>query len=110
MKNNQKENRQLLVEIGPEAFTRSLLSNRNAITTGWKRVCKVYRDNSKRINTGGGPGEECELKLAQLFLFERGIQGEESTEPDEKIGRAKGMDAGLRTAEGMGRDRNQFRL
>ena len=38
--------------------------------------------------------------------IEQLIQGEKSTEPDEKIPR---MDADLRTTEGMGKDRNQFR-
>ena len=43
----QKEYRQFLSEIGPEAFNRSLLTHRNAITTGWKRVVRVSRDNTK---------------------------------------------------------------
>ena len=33
--------------IGPEAFKRPLLTHQNAITTGWKRVGRVYRDNTK---------------------------------------------------------------
>ena len=37
----------LLAEIGPEAFMRPLLTHRNAITTGWKRVGRVSRDNTK---------------------------------------------------------------
>ena len=47
MKKYQKEYRQFLAEIGPEAFERPLLTHRNAITTGWKRVDKVSRDNTK---------------------------------------------------------------
>ena len=47
MKKYQKEYRQFLVEIGPEAFKRPLLTHRNAITTGWKRVGRVSRDNTK---------------------------------------------------------------
>ena len=47
MKKHQKEYRQLLAEIGPEAFKRPLLTHRNAITTGWKRVGSVSRDNTK---------------------------------------------------------------
>ena len=39
--------RQFLAEIGPEAFNRSLLTHRNAIMTGWKRVGRVSRDNTK---------------------------------------------------------------
>ena len=41
MKKHQKEYRQFLTEIGPEAFKRPLLTHRNAITTGWKRVGRV---------------------------------------------------------------------
>ena len=44
---HQKEYRQFQAEIGPEAFKRPLLTHRNAITTGWKRVGKMSRDNSK---------------------------------------------------------------
>ena len=47
MKKHRKEYRQFLAEIGPEAFKRSLLTHRNAITTGWKRVGRVSRDNTK---------------------------------------------------------------
>ena len=47
MKNHQKEYRQFLVEIGPEAFKRPLLTHRNAITTCWKRIGRVFRDNTK---------------------------------------------------------------
>ena len=47
MKKYQKEYRQFLAEIGPEAFKRPLLTHRNAITTGWKRVGRVSRNNTK---------------------------------------------------------------
>ena len=47
MKKNQKKYRQFLVEIGPETFMRPLLTHRNAITTGWKRVGMVSKDNTK---------------------------------------------------------------
>ena len=47
MKKHQKEYRQFLAEIGPEAFKGSLLTLQNAITTGWKRVGRVSRDNTK---------------------------------------------------------------
>ena len=47
MKKHQKKNRQFLAEIGPEAFKRPLLTHRNAITRGWKRVGRVSRDNTK---------------------------------------------------------------
>ena len=33
--------------IGPEAFKRPLLTHRNAITTGWKKVGSLSRDNTK---------------------------------------------------------------
>ena len=47
MKKHQKVYHQLLAEIGPEAFKRPLLTHRNEITTGWKRVSKVPGDNTK---------------------------------------------------------------
>ena len=47
MKKHSKEYRHFLAEIGPEAFKRPLLTHRNAITTGWKRVGRVSRDNTK---------------------------------------------------------------
>ena len=47
MKKHTKEYRQFLAQIGPEAFTRPLQTHRNAITTGWKRVGRVSRDNTK---------------------------------------------------------------
>ena len=37
----------ILAEVGPEAFKRPLLTHRNAITTGWKKVGRVSRDNTK---------------------------------------------------------------
>ena len=47
MRKHRKEYRQFQAEIGPEAFKRPLLTHRNAITTGWKRVGKMSRDNTK---------------------------------------------------------------
>ena len=47
MKKQQKKYRQFLAEIAPEAFKTPLLTYRNAITTGWKRVARVSRDNTK---------------------------------------------------------------
>ena len=47
MKKHQKKYRQLLAEIGPEAFKRPLLTQRNGITTGWKRARKMSRLNTK---------------------------------------------------------------
>ena len=46
-KKHQKEYRQFLVEIGPEAFKRPLVNHRNAITTSWKRVGRVSRDTTR---------------------------------------------------------------
>ena len=51
IKKHRKEYRQFLAEIGPEAFKRPLLTHRNAITTGWKRVGRVSRDNTKAIES-----------------------------------------------------------
>ena len=47
MKKHQKEYRQFLAETGPEPFKRLWLTHRNAIITGWKRVGRVSRDNTK---------------------------------------------------------------
>ena len=47
MKKYQNEYRQFLAELGPEYFKRPLLTHRNAITAGWKRVGRVSRDNTK---------------------------------------------------------------
>ena len=47
MKKHQKEYRQFLALIEPEAFKRLLLTHRKAITTAWKRVGSVSRDNTK---------------------------------------------------------------
>ena len=47
MRKYQKEYRQFQADIGPEAFKRPLLTHRNAITTGWKRVGRVSRNNTK---------------------------------------------------------------
>ena len=46
MRKHQKDYRQFLAEIGPEAFKRTLLTHRNGITTVWKRIGKVSRDNT----------------------------------------------------------------
>ena len=43
----QKEYRQFQAEIGPEAFRRPLLTHLKAITTGWKRVGRVSRNNTR---------------------------------------------------------------
>ena len=86
MRKHQKEYRQFQAEIGPDAFKRPLLTHRNAITTGWKRVGRVSR-------AGGGPGEECKPESSQFLLFEPGVEGEELTESSEEIARAKGVDA-----------------
>ena len=47
MKKQQKEYRQIPAEKGPEALKRSLLTHLNGISTGWKRVGKVSRVNTK---------------------------------------------------------------
>ena len=47
MRKHQKKYRQFQAEIGPEAFKRPLLTHRNAITTGWKSVGRVSRNNTK---------------------------------------------------------------
>ena len=59
-------------KLGPEAFKGPLLTHRKAITTGWKRVGRVSRDNPKAsgVDIGGGIGGECELELEQIPLLE----------------------------------------
>ena len=47
MRKHQKQYRQFQAEIGQDAFRRPLLTHRNAITTGWKRVGRVSRDNTR---------------------------------------------------------------
>ena len=47
MRKYQKKYRQFQAEIGPEAFKIPLPTHRNAITTGWKRVGRVSRNNTK---------------------------------------------------------------
>ena len=47
MRKHQKEYRKFQAEIGPEDFKRPLLTHRNAITTGWKQVGRVSRNNTK---------------------------------------------------------------
>ena len=106
MKKYQIVYRQFLAEIGPEAFKRPLLTHRNAITTGWKRV---GLDQGKRIDTGGGLGEERELEPAQFLLRNQGIDSERFIKSGKEVARAEGVDAMLRTIKGVGRDRNQLR-
>ena len=90
---HQKEYRQFLAEIGPEAFKRLLLTHRNGITTGWKRVDRVLRDKTKARETilKENPAKNVSLSLHYSFCFK----------PNEKIARAKGMDASLWTTEGL---------
>ena len=99
MKKYQKEFRQFLAEIGPKAFKRPLLTHRNAITTGWKRVGRVSR---------GRLGEERELEPAQFLLLEHGIENERFTESGSELARAEEVDAIIRTIESMGRNCDQF--
>ena len=49
MKKHHKEYREHLAEIWPEVFKRPLLTNGNGITTAWKRVGKLSRDNTKAM-------------------------------------------------------------
>ena len=73
MKKHQKEYRQFLAEIGPEAFKRPLLTHRNAITTGWKRVGRVSRDNTKARESilEENLAKNVSLSLHKFFCFNR---------------------------------------
>ena len=111
MKKPQKEYRQFLAEIGPEAYKRPLLTDRNAITTGWKRVGRVSRDN---IKARGSILEEDLAKNMSLSLhnsFYRNRESKMKVLPNQakRLQEQREWIAGLRTAEGMGRDPNQFR-
>ena len=111
MNKNQKEYRQLLAEIGPEAFKRPLLTHRNAITTGWKRAGRVYRDNTKARESilEEDLAKNVSLSLHNSFCLKRESKKKGLGEPGEEIARAEGVDAILRTTEGLGRDRDQLR-
>ena len=106
-KDHQKEYRQFLAEIGPEAFKRPLLTYGNAITTGWKRVGSCLEIKPKQ-DTGGGLGEERELEPAQFLLLGQGIENERFTELGNEVAEAEGVDAILRTIESMGRNCDQL--
>ena len=47
MRKHLREYRQFQAKTGPDAFKRPLLTHRNAITTGWKRVVRVSRNNTR---------------------------------------------------------------
>ena len=85
MRKHQKEYRQFQAEIGLDAFKRPLLTHRNAITTGWKRVGRVSRDNTR--------ARESILEEDLAKNVEPGVEGEELTDSSEEIARAKGVDA-----------------
>ena len=105
MKKHQKEYRQFLAEIGSEACKRPLLTHRNAITTGWKRVGRVSRDNTKAMES---TLEEDLAKNVSQCLYNSFCLIKESRvkgPPNQQ----REVDVGLRTAEGMRRDRNHFR-
>ena len=104
MKKHQREYRQFLAEIGPEAFKRPLLTHRNAITTGWKRVGRVSRDNTKVRES---KLEEDLAKNVSLSLHNSFCLNRESIA--KGLPRAEGVDAILRAIKSVGRDRNQLR-
>ena len=108
MKKHQKEYRQFLAKIGPDAFKRPLLTHRNEITTGWKRVGKISTDNTKarELILEEDLGKNAEIEPTSLLLREQRAQDKEATKPSEKTTTAKGMDVGLRTTKGMGGNRD----
>ena len=112
MKKYQNEYRQFLAEIGPEAFRRTLLTHQNAITTGWKRVGRVSRDNTKAREPilGEDLAKNVSLSLHNSFcLIPKGIENERFTESGNEVAGAEGVDAILRTIESMGRNCDQLR-
>ena len=75
MKKYQKEYRQFLAEIGPEAFKRPLLTHRNAITTDCKRVGRVSRDNTKaRESILEDLAKNASLSLHNSFCLNRELK------------------------------------
>ena len=62
-----------LAEIGPEALNRPLLTHRNAITTGWKRVSRLSRDNTKARESilEEGLAKNFSLSLHNSFCLNR---------------------------------------
>ena len=52
-------------------------------------------EKGARVDTGGGPGEECKPESSQFLLFEPGVEGEGLTKSSEEIAGAKGVDAFL---------------
>ena len=74
MKKYQKENRQFLAEIGPEAFKRPLLTHQNAITTGWKRVGRVSRDNTTATILEEDLAKNVSLSLHNSFCLNRELK------------------------------------
>ena len=111
MKKHQKEYRQFLAEIGPEVFKRPLLTHRNAITTGWKRVGRLSRDNTKARESilEEDLVKNVSLSLHNSFCLIRESKVKRLPNQAKRLKEQKDLDAGLRTAQGMGRDRNQFR-
>ena len=107
LKKHRKVYRQFLAEIGPEAFKRPLLTHRNVITTGWKRVGRVSRDNTKARESilEEDLAKNVSLSLHNSFC----IESEGLTKSGKDVARAEGVDAILRTTKSVGRDRNQLR-
>ena len=75
---------------------------------GKESVGCLRQYQSKRIDTGGGLGEERELEPAQFLLLEQGIESEKFTKSGNEVAGAEGVDAILRAIESMGRDRDQL--
>ena len=95
MRKHQKEYRQFQAEIGPEAFKRPLLTHRNAITTGWKRVGKMSRDNTKARESilEEDLAKNVSLSLHNSFCLNREARVKGTTQPSKEIAGAERMDA-----------------
>ena len=74
MRKHQREYRQFQAEIGPDAFKRPLLTHRNAITTGWKRVGRVSRNNTRERESilEEDLEKNVRLSLHNFFCLNRG--------------------------------------
>ena len=97
MKKYQKEYRQFLAEIGPETFKRPLLNHRNANTTGWKRVGRVSKDNTKARESilDGDLANNVSLSLHNSFCLNRESRLKNLPNQAKEVAGAEGMDAVL---------------
>ena len=111
MKKHRKEYRQFLAEIGPEASKRLLLIHRNAITTGWKRVGRVSRDNTKarELILEEDLAKNVSLSLHNSFCLNRESKVKGLTNQAKRLQEQREWMQSFEKTKSVGRDRNQLR-